>query len=132
MLAGTLEKRIGERSGRQSLPEAWKWQKRYFVLSEPQGKLYYFKSADDPPNYKGLIDMRECKAEDVDVDGLPRNAAKSKYDLDGGGGQVSLLIRISHKVRCSLCLLLGGSRKTYVSAQCLAILCPASEVACTL
>ena len=61
------------------------------------GKLYYFKSADDPPNYKGLIDMRECKAEDVDVDGLPRNAAKSKYDLDGGGGQVSLLIRISHK-----------------------------------
>ena len=48
MLAGTLEKRIGEKSGRQSLPEAWKWQKRYFVLSEPQGKLYYFKSADDP------------------------------------------------------------------------------------
>lgn len=67
-----------------------------------QGKLYYFKSADDPPNYKGLIDMRECKAEDVDVDGLPRNAAKSKYDLDGGGGQVSLLIRISHKVRSRL------------------------------
>ena len=98
MLAGTLEKRIGEKSGRQSLPEAWKWQKRYFVLSEPQGKLYYFKSADDPPNYKGLIDMRDCKAEDVDIDGLPRNASKSKYDLDGGGGQVSLLIRISHKV----------------------------------
>ena len=46
--------------------------------------------------------MRECKAEDVDVDGLPRNAAKSKYDLDGGGGQVSLLIRISHKVRARL------------------------------
>lgn len=23
--------------------------------------LYYFKSADDPPNYKGLINMRECK-----------------------------------------------------------------------
>ena len=102
MLAGTLEKRIGEKSGRQSLPEAWKWQKRYFVLSEPQGKLYYFKSADDPPNYKGLIDMRDCKAEDVDIDGLPRNAAKSKYDLDGGGGQVSLLIRISHKV-CRCC-----------------------------
>ena len=38
MLAGTLEKRIGEKSGRQSLPEAWKWQKRYFVLSEPQGE----------------------------------------------------------------------------------------------
>ena len=77
---------------------------KFFFLwnSGLQGKLYYFKSADDPPNYKGLIDMRECKAEDVDVDGLPRNAAKSKYDLDGGGGQVSLLIRISHKVRTRL------------------------------
>jgi hypothetical protein len=103
LLTGYLEKRIGENSGRQSLPEAWRWQKRYFVLTEPKGMLYYFKSADDPPNYKGLINMRECKAEDVDVDGLPKSASKSKYDLDGGGGQVSLLIRISHKVRpCQL------------------------------
>ncbi|BDA43116.1 Dynamin-2B [Coccomyxa sp. Obi] len=97
LLTGYLEKRIGENSGRQSLPEAWKWQKRYFVLTEPKGMLYYFKSADDPPNYKGLINMRECKAEDVDVDGLPKSASRSKYDLDGGGGQVSLLIRVSHK-----------------------------------
>ena len=78
------------------------------------GKLYYFKSADDPPNYKGLIDMRECKAEDVDVDGLPRNAAKSKYDLDGGGGQVSLLIRISHKVGPSASL----GRRLRTANQC--------------
>ena len=49
---GFMEKRIGENSSRQSLPESWKWQKRYFVLSEPKGMLYYFKSADDPPNYK--------------------------------------------------------------------------------
>ncbi len=129
LLTGYLEKRIGENSGRQSLPEAWRWQKRYFVLTEPKGMLYYFKSADDPPNYKGLINMRECKvnpggitsalclevlernmfvtvlslpaqAEDVDVDGLPKSASRSKYDLDGGGGQVSLLIRVSHKVSC--------------------------------
>ena len=33
------------------------------------------------------------------MDGLPKSANKSKYDLDGGGGQVSLLIRLSHKVR---------------------------------
>jgi hypothetical protein len=52
LLTGYLEKRIGENSGRQSLPEAWKWQKRYFVLTEPKGMLYYFKSPDDPPNYK--------------------------------------------------------------------------------
>ena len=43
--------------------------------------------------------MRECKAEDVDVDGLPKSASRSKYDLDGGGGSVSLLIRVSHKAR---------------------------------
>ncbi len=39
-----------------------------------------------------------AQAEDVDVDGLPKSASRSKYDLDGGGGQVSLLIRVSHKV----------------------------------
>ena len=39
------------------------------------------------------------QVEDVDVDGLPKSAARSKFDLDGGGGAVSLLIRISHKVR---------------------------------
>ncbi len=66
---GYLEKRIGEHSGRQSLPEAWRWQKRYFVLTEPKGALYYFKTADDPPNYKGIVNMRECKAEDVEARG---------------------------------------------------------------
>lgn len=56
---GYLEKRVGEHSGRQSVPgEAFKWQKRYFVLTEPKGMLYYFKSADDPPNYRGVINLR--------------------------------------------------------------------------
>ena len=53
------------------------------------------------PPLQGLINMRECKAEDVDVDGLPKSASRSKYDLDGGGGSVSLLIRISHKAELS-------------------------------
>ncbi|KAK9789380.1 hypothetical protein WJX73_005043 [Symbiochloris irregularis] len=94
---GFLEKRIGENSGRQNLPESMKWQKRYFVLTETKGMLYYFKSADDPPNYRGVINVKEARVEDVDVDGLPKGNAKSKYDLDGGAGQVSLLIRLSHK-----------------------------------
>ena len=57
---GYLEKRVGEHSGRQSVPlgESFKWQKRYFVLTEPKGMLYYFKSADDPPNYRGVINLR--------------------------------------------------------------------------
>ncbi|KAK9815384.1 hypothetical protein WJX72_002710 [[Myrmecia] bisecta] len=95
---GYLEKRIGEKSGRQSLPEAWKWQRRYFVLTEPKGMLYYFKSADDPPNYRGVINIKDCKVEDLDVDGMPKSSAsKSRYDLDGGAGTVSLLIRVSNK-----------------------------------
>ena len=39
-----------------------KWQKRYFVLAEPKGMLYYFKSVDDPPHYKGVINIRDAKA----------------------------------------------------------------------
>ena len=95
---GYMEKRIGEHSNRQSLPESWKWQKRYWVLSEPKGLLYYFKSADDPPTYRGIINIRECRIEDVDANGLPKTSSRSKYDLDGGGGTVSLLIKVSHKV----------------------------------
>lgn len=94
-----MEKRIGEHSTRQSLPESWKWQRRYWVLSEPKGLLYYFKSADDPPQYRGIINIRECRVEDVDANGMPKTSGRSKYDLDGGGGTVSLLIKVSHKVR---------------------------------
>lgn len=97
-----MEKRIGEHSSRQSLPESWKWQRRYWVLSEPKGQLYYFKSADDPPHYRGIINIKECRVEDVDVNGMPKTgASRSKYDLDGGGGAVSLLIKVSHKVIAS-------------------------------
>lgn len=35
---GYLEKRVGEHSTRQSLPAAYKWQRRYFVLTEPKGE----------------------------------------------------------------------------------------------
>ena len=62
---GYLEKRVGEHSGRQSVPlgESFKWQKRYFVLTEPKGMLYYFKSADDPPNYRGVINLRHVPSD---------------------------------------------------------------------
>lgn len=100
-----LDKRIGEKSGRQNLLEAWKWQKRWcglqvlvcraalwvpsiwewmcwrilaiftvllqpsprsvsvsvvlrFVFTDAKGMLYYFKTADDPPNYRGMIDIK--------------------------------------------------------------------------
>ncbi|KAL3150906.1 hypothetical protein ABBQ32_000657 [Trebouxia sp. C0010 RCD-2024] len=97
---GYLEKRVGEHSGRQSVPlgESFKWQKRYFVLTEPKGMLYYFKSADDPPNYRGVINLRECRVQDVTVDGTPiEDQAKSKIAADQAAGSVSLLIKIGHK-----------------------------------
>lgn len=92
---GYLEKRVGEHSGRQSVPgEAFKWQKRYFVLTEPKGMLYYFKSADDPPNYRGVINLRECRVQDVDVNGTPiEELSKARQAADA----VSLLIKIGHK-----------------------------------
>lgn len=58
LLRRYLEKRIGEHSGRQNLPEGWKWQKRWFVFTDTKGMLYYFKTADDPPNYRGVIDIK--------------------------------------------------------------------------
>ncbi|DBA91528.1 hypothetical protein WJX77_008361 [Trebouxia sp. C0004] len=97
---GYLEKRVGEHSGRQSVPlgESFKWQKRYFVLTEPKGMLYYFKSADDPPNYRGVINLRECRVQDVTVDGTPLDEqSKSKLAADQAAGAVSLLIKIGHK-----------------------------------
>eukprot|EP00891_Asterochloris_glomerata_P003150 jgi/Astpho2/3150/Aster-03429 len=91
---GYLEKRVGEHSGRQSVPgESFKWQKRYFVLTEPKGMLYYFKSADDPPNYRGVINLKECRVEDVDVDGIARSTSSKAGDQSA----VSLLIKIGHK-----------------------------------
>ena len=104
---GYLEKRIGEHSTRSSLPDAFRWQRRYFVLTESKGMLYYFKSPDDPPNYKGVLSLRDCRIDDLDADGSVRgggsngaggnNATRSsvsaasggKYDLDGGGGGAS-------------------------------------------
>ena len=102
---GYLEKRIGEHSSRSSLPDAFRWQRRYFVLTESRGMLYYFKSPDDPPNYKGVLSLRDCKIDDLDADesgvrggagaGNGGSAAvrssvgaasSGKYDLDGGAG----------------------------------------------
>lgn len=106
---GYLEKRIGEHSTRSSLPDAFRWQRRYFVLTESKGMLYYFKSPDDPPNYKGVLSLRDCRVDDLDADGSVRGGSGSaggaagsaaagatrssvgaasggKYDLDGGAG----------------------------------------------
>ena len=73
MKTGYLEKRIGEKSTRQNLPESFKWQRRYFVLSEAKGQLYYFNKEEDVPNYKGKIDISQCKVGPVPLGRSCRN-----------------------------------------------------------
>ena len=100
--SGYLDKRTSDTATRASLPDAFRWQRRYFVLAEPRGMLYYFKSPDDPPNYKGAINMRECRVEDLDAEGGVKGGGQGgRYDLDGGASAapspLSLLFRISAK-----------------------------------
>jgi hypothetical protein len=67
---------VNDDSARVSLPmDSWRYQKRFFILSDSQRALYYFKSPDDVPKTNGLrgqINMAECMVEDLDDRGLPR------------------------------------------------------------
>jgi hypothetical protein len=43
--AGHLDKKVPEDSARGMLPvQGWRWQKRYFIVSDTQRALFYFKS----------------------------------------------------------------------------------------
>jgi len=86
-----LEKRIGEHSGRQNLPEGWKWQKRWFVFTDTKGMLYYFKTADDPPNYRGVIDIKCVLVIFLCITGLAPNISKA-------GCAVRLLLSFSQVI----------------------------------
>jgi hypothetical protein len=45
-LASHLDKKVNEDSARGSLPvQAWRWQKRFFIVSDSQRALFYFKCA---------------------------------------------------------------------------------------
>ena len=63
------------------------------MLTEPKGALYYFKTADDPPNYKGIVNMRECKAEDVEARrcSFPMQGVPSPGMYVGGCHKVTLM-----------------------------------------
>ena len=82
--------------------DAWKWQRRWFVLAMEAGYLYYFKSPDQMSasgvSPKVTINLRDCVVEDFQPDAtMP--AKRTTQRLDGGAGAVSLLIRIMHRVR---------------------------------
>jgi hypothetical protein len=51
-LASHLDKKVNEDSARGSLPvQAWRWQKRFFIVSDSQRALFYFKCAPAPADW---------------------------------------------------------------------------------
>lgn len=80
--------------------ESWKWQKRWFVLSEAKSKLYYFKDPDELPQYRGVIDMTSCVVEDLEKEQARSNHVFStlgggRGNGSQGGREFSLLICLS-------------------------------------
>lgn len=69
------------------------WQKRYFLLSESRKKLFYFKSPDELPHYRGIINLSNCVVQEVSHDG---HGEKSRENLPTGAA-VSLLFSIAHQ-----------------------------------
>lgn len=84
-LAGFFDK-YSSNELKGGVPEMWKWQKRFFIFSDSQKTLYYFKGPDDVPKPNGLrgqFGVADCIIEDLDEkgnlrDGPPR-AATSVY-----------------------------------------------------
>lgn len=69
------------------------WQKRYFLLSESRKKLFYFKSPEELPHYRGIINLDNCIVREVSHDG---HGEKSRENLPTGAA-VSLLFSIAHQ-----------------------------------
>uniref|UniRef100_A0A7S0WQI3 Dynamin GTPase n=1 Tax=Chlamydomonas leiostraca TaxID=1034604 RepID=A0A7S0WQI3_9CHLO len=94
-LAATFDKAASAESG---LPSAWKWQKRFFIFSDTQRMLYYFKSSDDVQKQgqaRGMVNLAECAVEDLDDRGNPRGNASAIPPNPADKSQ--LMIRIRHK-----------------------------------
>ncbi|KAG2486876.1 hypothetical protein HYH03_014470 [Edaphochlamys debaryana] len=95
-IAGYFDKYVSDDSAR--FLEAMKWQRRFFVFSESQRVLYYFKSPEDvskPTGLRGQVNIAECIVEDLDDKGNPRTAAgvQNVATLDKN----QLMIRIRHR-----------------------------------
>ena len=75
---------------------------RFFIFSDSQKSLFYFKSPDDVPKPNGLrgqISVFECVVEDLDEKGNPRGGSGQDIVELKKGETASLLLRIRHKVR---------------------------------
>lgn len=71
-LAGFFDKYTSNDVSRSGLPDVWKWQKRFFIFSDSQKTLYYFKGPDEVPKPNGLrgqFGVADCLIEDLDERG---------------------------------------------------------------
>ncbi|GIM07018.1 hypothetical protein Vretimale_11226, partial [Volvox reticuliferus] len=96
-IASYFDKLVSDDSAR--FLEAMKWQRRFFVFSESQRILYYFKSPEDvskPQGLKGQVNIADCLVEDLDEKGSarPPNAGPVSMTTQDKG---QLMIRIRHK-----------------------------------
>ncbi|KAG2435366.1 hypothetical protein HXX76_007439 [Chlamydomonas incerta] len=96
-IAGYFDKYVSDDSAR--FLESMKWQRRFFVFSESQRVLYYFKSPEDvskPSGLRGQVNIAECIVEDLDDKGNARPVGAGPATLNPlDKGQ--LMIRIRHK-----------------------------------
>ena len=97
-LAGHLDKKVNEDSARGALPvQSWRWQRRFFIVSDSQRALFYFKTPDDVPKPNGLrarVDLSACVVEDLDENGNARPGVGSAMVEMQRGDKASLLLRV--------------------------------------
>ncbi|KAG1675453.1 hypothetical protein FOA52_001752 [Chlamydomonas sp. UWO 241] len=80
-----------------ALPSSWKWQRRFFIFSDSQRMLYYFKSPEDVPKPNGLrgqVNIAECVIDDLDDRGVPRHPGSPP---PSSSDKAHWMIKIRHK-----------------------------------
>lgn len=81
----------------KSMPSALSWQRRFFILSDSQKMLYYFKGPDDVPKPNGLrgqVNIGECLIDDLDDKGQPRNPGSAP---PSSSDKAHWMMRLRHK-----------------------------------
>lgn len=79
-------------------PSSWRWQRRFFILSDSQKTLFYFKAPEDVPKPNGLrgqINLSDCIVEDLDEKGVPKGPSGPPSSSTSDRSQ--WMMRIRHK-----------------------------------